>query len=235
MTPKRWLLLAAVPLAAALGYAGYLWVELRGSRGDLVRLAAELGVRPGLAVAEIGAGRGAWTVEVARMVGDSGHVYSTELDPARLERIREAVAGAGLSNVEVIAGAAGATNLPAGCCDAVFMRTVYHHFTLPHAMNRDLHRALREGGTLAVVDFEPTGAWMQRFRLFRAPGSVPAARGGHGILARIVEEELRAAGFVTGRTVPRWSRGLFLVTAHKPSASAGASGTGTVRTSHLMQ
>ena len=216
---KRWLLLPLGILAALLGaYAGYLWLELRGQPEDLARLAAELDIRPGMTVAEIGAGRGAWTVEIARHVGPSGRVYSTELDPRRLEQIRAAVTQAGLANVLVLESAAGTAHLPAGCCDAVFMRTVYHHLTQPHAMNRDLHRALRPGGVIGIVDFEPAGPWQWYYRLRRRmPQGVPADRGGHGIRARQVEEELRAAGFVPERTIRRWSRGLFLVTARRPA------------------
>lgn len=213
---RRWLLLPLVLVALLLAYGGFVWAELRGQPEDLSRLARELGIRPGMTVAEIGAGEGEWTVETARLVGPSGRVFSTELDPDRLDRIREAVREAGLANVEVVRGAAGSTNLPAGCCDAIFMRTVYHHFTQPHAMTRDLHRALRPGGTIGIVDFEPTGAWQWYFRLRRRlPEGVPADRGGHGIAAALVEEELRAAGFVPGRSVRRWSGGLFLVTAGK--------------------
>jgi SAM-dependent methyltransferase len=45
--------------------------------------------------------------------------------------------------------------LPSGSCDAIFMRGVYHHFTAPQQMNGSLFRALRPGGTLAVIDFPP--------------------------------------------------------------------------------
>lgn len=218
---RRWLLIPVAVVVGLLAYAGFLWFALRGGPEDLSRLASELGVRPGMTVAEIGAGKGRWTVEMARLVGPSGRVYSTELNPERLDQIREAVREAGLSNVEIVAGSTGSTSLPADCCDAIFMRTVYHHFTQPHAMNRDLHRALREGGAIGIVDFEPTGLWQWAFRLRRRiPEGVPSDRGGHGIPIGLVEEELQAAGFVPDRRVPGWSRGLFLVTARKPHENA---------------
>jgi ubiquinone/menaquinone biosynthesis C-methylase UbiE len=108
-------------------------------------------------VAEVGAGTGWLTVEVARRVGESGRIYSTELNPRRLGQIREAVADAGLTNVIVTEAVERASNLPAGCCDAVFMRRVYHHFDDPSAILRDLRDALVDGGRLVIIEFESSG------------------------------------------------------------------------------
>jgi SAM-dependent methyltransferase len=220
---RRLGLLLALIVAALVAHGHHVWSELRGADDDLPRLARGLGIAPGMTVAEIGAGKGAWTVEIARFVGPTGRVYSTELSPQRLDQVRAAVADAGLRNVVVVQAAAGATNLPARCCDAIFMRTVYHHLTQPHAINTDVHRALRPGGRIGVVDFEPGGLWQWYFRLRgRAPGGaptgVPADRGEHGVRPVLVEEELRAAGFVLEKTERRWSRGLFLVVARAPDA-----------------
>jgi predicted methyltransferase len=119
-----------------------------------------------------------------------------------------------LSNVGVIEGAAISTNLPNGCCDAIFMRDVYHHLTNADQINTSVFAALKPGGRLAVIDFEP------------APGSelpkgVPANRGGHGIQPSLVVTEVAATGLRHVSTVAKWPPGdtrysFFLVLFQKP-------------------
>jgi len=91
------LLIAAI---VALVLVGLLAVSL-GPPGDreVARLVDVLELRGGMAVGEIGAGAGALTIAVARRVGPTGHVFSTELNADRLDQIRAAVAEAGLANV----------------------------------------------------------------------------------------------------------------------------------------
>jgi predicted methyltransferase len=119
----------------------------------------------------------------------------------------------GLTNVTVIQGAAGSTNLPPECCDALFMRDVYHHVTDVEAFNKSLFASLKPGGRLAILDFRPDPG----SKLF--PG-VPANREGHGIKPNLVEDELKAAGFTHVETIERWPPGdknpLFLVLFTKP-------------------
>lgn len=95
---------------------------------DLHRLAALLQIEPGMTVAEIGAGAGRATVFMANQVGSRGKIFSTEIDEGRLADIRERAAEAGVLNVTALLGAARETNLPADCCDAIFLVKVYHHF-----------------------------------------------------------------------------------------------------------
>src|SRR5215470_3311891 len=99
-------------------------------------VAQALGLKPGMVVAEVGAGKGATTVEVAKIVGPSGRVYSTEVDPKLVNAIKRAVEKAGLTNVEVKDVSQTDTSLPENCCDVIFMRGVYHHFTNPDVMDR---------------------------------------------------------------------------------------------------
>jgi ubiquinone/menaquinone biosynthesis C-methylase UbiE len=152
---------------------------------DAARLIDALRVRPGMSVAEIGAGDGGLTVAVAKAVGPTGRFYSTELDKNRMEAIRRATDG--MPQVSVIEAGAAETNLPEGCCDAIFMRDVYHHFTDAAAMNRSLMNSLKPGGLLAIYDFAP--------RSGREAG--PDERGGsvHGITFKTLEAELKEAGF----------------------------------------
>lgn len=127
----------------------------RSRLAEVSRLTELLSLREGMTVAEIGAGTGWFTVEVARRVGQSGRVYSTELSADRLNDVRQAVAAAELLNVTVLEAGEQITHLPAECCDAIFMRRVYHHLSAPSAILTSIHEALRPGGRLAIIDFRP--------------------------------------------------------------------------------
>jgi precorrin-6B methylase 2 len=142
----------AVLVAAA---ATAFLLAQRSRRTEVNRLAELLSLREGMTVAEIGAGTGWLTVEVARRVGLAGRVYSTEISADRLRDIRQAAAAAELSNVIVLEAREQATGLPSGCCDAIFMRRVYHHLSAPSAVLTSIHEALRPGGRLVIIDFLP--------------------------------------------------------------------------------
>lgn len=126
-------------------------------RAEMDRLAQLLQLHDGMAVAEIGAGVGWLTVDVARRVGLSGRVYSTELNRARLDDIRKAVAEAGLTNVTVIEAGERTTHLPHLCCDAIFMRRVYHHLGDPSGIMNSIREALAPGGRLVIIEFDADG------------------------------------------------------------------------------
>ena len=144
-----------------LGGAAVVILLLVFTRGDdeteVERLAQVLDLQPGDSVADIGAGDGWLSIEIATLVGESGHVFATELAPDRRDAIRAAVAAAGLGNVTVVEAGEHETNLAPGCCDAIFMRRVYHHLTDPAATNASLHAALKPGGRLAIVELEFSG------------------------------------------------------------------------------
>ena len=141
------------------------------SAADAARLVQALNIRAGSVVAELGAGDGALSVAIARIVGEQGRVYSTELARASVEKIQAAAAE--LKNVTVVEGAPTRTNLPEQCCDAIFMRDVYHHFTQPQAMNASVLAALKPGGALGVLDFGPPPGRLARTS--RGPASTIAA------------------------------------------------------------
>ena len=183
---KHSLLLIATAFAVS---AASVCTLAQDNARDLQRLVTATGAAPGMTVGEIGAGTGALTVLMSGHVGAGGRVYSTELNEERLDEIRKATAAASLTNVTVLLAGAEATNLPAACCDVIFMRNVYHHFANPAAVNRSLHASLKPGGRLAIIDFQPRGS------RDAATPSERASDGTHGVRAEVVATELEAAGF----------------------------------------
>ncbi len=161
------------------------------------RIAGVLRLERGMSVADVGAGDGEFSVELAHHVGDGGRVFATEVDDEELEKIRARVRSEDLSNVTVVRGDQETIGLEEGCCDAILLRLVYHHFTEPDRMRADLRRALRANALLAVVDITPQKNWRE------LPG-VPD-RGGHGIGPDGLIAEMVADGFEVVEQVDEWN------------------------------
>jgi ubiquinone/menaquinone biosynthesis C-methylase UbiE len=153
--------------------------------------------KPGTITADIGAGDGQYSFAAVEYVGAGGKVYATEIDAKKLKELRAEVAKRKLQNVVVVESKEADTNLPAACCDAIFLRHVYHHLTKPAEFDAQLVRSLKSGGRLAIIDFPP------RAGLDPVEG-VPANRGGHGIPQKILIEELTAAGLQMVKVVNDW-------------------------------
>jgi ubiquinone/menaquinone biosynthesis C-methylase UbiE len=180
-------------------------VGVRGNAaGEIARLAELMGWRAGTVVADIGAGDGKYTFAAVKRVGATGRVYATEIDAEKLAELRSEVAKRKLANVIVVESKEADTNLPAGCCDAIFLRRVYHHLTKPVEFDAGLVRSLKSGGRLAIIDFAP------RAGLEPVEG-VPGNRGGHGIPEKIVIEELSAAGLQVAKIVNDWPEDSYCV------------------------
>jgi ubiquinone/menaquinone biosynthesis C-methylase UbiE len=193
MKKKRLML---VGLACALG-AAFL-AQVRGdAAGEIGRLAELMGWKAGTVVADIGAGDGSYAFAAAGRVGAAGRVYATEIDAKKLAELREEVAKRKLTNVIVVESKEADTNLPAGCCDAIFLRRVYHHLTKPAEFDAGLVRSLKSGGRLAIIDF-PAREGLEPVE------GVPSNRGGHGIPEKIVIEELKAAGLRVEKIAEDW-------------------------------
>ena len=188
-------------------------IERAQAEREVPRLAEVLELKPGMTVADVGAGGGAITVVLGKWIG-SGRVFATDIGALQLQLIRDYVMREGLSNVTVIEGRASSTNLPDGCCDAIFLRDVYHHLTDPESFNKSLHASLKPGGRLAVLDFRPEPG-------SKTPAGVPASREGHGIGPSMIISEVAAAGLTYSNTIEKWPQGdekspIFLLLFRKP-------------------
>jgi ubiquinone/menaquinone biosynthesis C-methylase UbiE len=184
---QRFITLLVISLLSAAGLPAQ---SARENTADAEWLVKVLEIRPGTIVGEIGAGSGELTFAIARAVGDSGRVFSNELNKDRVKAIERQAEQAGVKNVSVVEGRQLETNFPDECCDAIFMRNVYHHFGDPPAMNASLLKSLKPGGRLAVIDFTPPPP---------PGGENPPGRRGednhHGITLATLEREVKAAGF----------------------------------------
>jgi ubiquinone/menaquinone biosynthesis C-methylase UbiE len=171
--------------------------QIKLSDIEVRRLVNLLSLQPGMRIADVGAGLGAWSLRFAQWTGPAGHVYATDIGEEQLAALRSLVTRERLSNVTIITGATDSTNLPAECCDVILTRNVFHYFTEPAAMIRSFAASLKPGGRLAIVDFPPRPGTP-------LPPGVPANRGGVGVPPDVVEAEVGVLlKHVT--TVPNWA------------------------------
>jgi ubiquinone/menaquinone biosynthesis C-methylase UbiE len=173
--------------------------QIKAAELELPELMKLFELKPGMTVADVGAGFGAWTMQFSKAVGPSGRVYATDIGAPQLAALRDAVKREGLTNVTVLEGAVATTNLPASCCDAILIRDAYHHLTQPDAIVKSLAAALKPGARLAVIDFPPRAK-------SEVPSGVPADRLGHGVPPEVVQREVGSV-LKHERTISTWAPG----------------------------
>ncbi len=117
------------------------------------RVIAALGLKPGQAVADIGAGTGYFSVRLAKSAA-APKVYAADIEPAMVKYVQDRAAGEGLKNVTAVLAAADTPNLPEPV-DVVLIVDTYHHIGGREAYFRRLAKSLRRGGRVAIVDFKP--------------------------------------------------------------------------------
>jgi ubiquinone/menaquinone biosynthesis C-methylase UbiE len=201
MNRRRWLVSALGAVSALVFFSllgGLISAAAPGQRQEITRLAELMQWKAGTIVADIGAGDGSYSFAAAEKVGLTGRVYATEIDLEKLKQLRADVSKRKLSNVTVVEGAADDTKLPSDCCDAIYLRHVYHHITQPEEFDKNLVRSLKPGARLAIIDFPPND------NLDSVEG-VPKNRGGHGIPQKIMVDELTSAGLQVEKVVSDWS------------------------------
>jgi ubiquinone/menaquinone biosynthesis C-methylase UbiE len=112
-------------------------------------------LRPGDAVADIGAGTGLFTQLFAAQVGPKGTVYAVDIGPAFVKYIADQAKQHGQEQViKTVLNTADSAELPPVSIDVAFICNTYHHFEHPERMLASIHRALRPSGRLVVIDFD---------------------------------------------------------------------------------
>jgi len=113
-----------------------------------------LHLEPGMMVAEVGAGTGYFTRQIAGLVAPEGKVLAVDIIPEFLEELATRAEAAGIDNIEVILGDLTDPKLPQDSVDLIFLGDSYHHFGEPIPMLQHMRAALKPGGRMAIVDWE---------------------------------------------------------------------------------
>jgi len=115
---------------------------------------AEIGLKPGITFADIGCGQGFFTIPAAKIVGKSGKVYASDISKINIQKLREKVDAAGLTNVIMETGKAEDLILCNACADIVFFGIVLHDFENPSKVLTNAHSMLKKTGKLVDLDWK---------------------------------------------------------------------------------
>ena len=155
--------------------------EVYVKRDEIV---AASGVKPGMTVADIGAGTGLFTMLFADAVKPGGNVVAVDISPAFVEYIQQTAKKRRVRNVTAVLTDGVDVPLPEASVDLAYLSDVYHHFEHPAETLASIRKVLKPGGRMVVVDYE------------RIPGVTPAARMEHLRLdKKTAISEIEAAGF----------------------------------------
>jgi ubiquinone/menaquinone biosynthesis C-methylase UbiE len=137
--------------------------EVYTMRHDVV---AALNIKPGMRIADIGAGTGFYSLLFAEKTGPDGLVYAVDIAEDFVQAIEKRAAHVGASNLRGIINNGRESGLAPQSIDLAFICDTYHHFEYPQTMMRSIDRALSAHGEVVIIDFrkEPdiSNAWVQR-------------------------------------------------------------------------
>ncbi len=142
-------------IAQMMGFDGAAWLERterqKEERADL--LMAELALKPGMDVADVGAGTGYYSRRLALQVGPEGKVFAIEVQPQMLRVLETTAKRPGYGNIVPVLGAEENVNLPEASIDLAIMVDVYHELAYPHEVLTSIVRAVRPGGRVVFVEY----------------------------------------------------------------------------------
>ena len=172
--------------------------DTRERVGEAARVMQLLGIRPSMAVADIGAGSGYYTVRLAQRVGPAGRVFAEDIMPDYLAGLQRRVAAEKLGNVTLTLGEAHDPRLPPASVDVALLVHMYHEIDQPFGLLVNLLPALRPGGRVAILDAD-------------------RATSQHGTPPALLECELRAVGYHQAAFYPLEGGATYLAVFTPPS------------------
>lgn len=142
-------------IAPTMGIGGADWLERSEREGEEHPDDAldALNIKPGMLVADVGAGTGYITARLAKRVGPTGKVFATDIQPEMLSRLREKLDREHVTNVEPVLSTQADPKLPAGKLDLILMVDVYHELTQPQRVLRKMKESLKPGGRLVLIEY----------------------------------------------------------------------------------
>lgn len=157
------------------------------------------GIKPGMTVADIGAGEGYYTVRLARRVGPTGRVLAEDIMPETIDALGRRINREDWKNVSVKLGTVDDPKLPADSFDRVMMVHMYHEISEPYAFLWHLFPALKKDGEIIVVDADrPTDQ--------------------HGTPPRLLSCEFAAVGYRLEQMIPKPTAGGYMARFRKIAA-----------------
>jgi SAM-dependent methyltransferase len=142
-------------IAGVMGMAGADWLVRpeREAEEHPDEAIEALNLRPGMTVADIGAGVGYMTLRMARKVGPTGHVYGVDIQRGMLDLLQKNAKAADLTNIESVLSDPVDPKLPEGRIDLALLVDVYHEVAEPQKFIRNLRKALKPDGRLVLLEY----------------------------------------------------------------------------------
>ena len=142
-------------IATTMHWSGAEWL-IRDEREREERCSmmwANLGIKPGMTICDMGCGNGFHALKLAQMTGPNGTVYGVDIQPQMLKLMRERMEKSGLDNITPVLGSVHNPRLPPNSLDLVLMVDVYHEFSHPELMLKALRRSLKKDGLIVLVEY----------------------------------------------------------------------------------
>jgi ubiquinone/menaquinone biosynthesis C-methylase UbiE len=168
-----------------------------------------LGIRPGMVVADVGAGTGYMSLRLAKRVGPAGRVYANDIQPEMLRRLQQNAAKAKITNIEPVLGEEADPKLPAGRMDLVLLVDVYHEFSEPRKMLDKIRESLKPDGRLVLLEYR------------KEDPNVPILPE-HKMSVAEVKAELEPQGFALSQVIETLPRQHILILTKAAAAKAAA-------------
>ncbi len=124
----------------------------RDAHGEAERVLSRLDVKPGMRVADVGAGDGYYTVRLAKRLGPGATIYAEDVTQSYLDRLAARLARERIAEVTLVHGTPSDPRLPAQSIDLALLVHMYHEIEQPYEFVYRLHAALATGGRVAIID-----------------------------------------------------------------------------------
>jgi len=193
------------PIAHVMGAGGADWLDRpeRQTEENIARALDDLHLKPGMIVADIGAGTGYYSIRIARLVAPAGKVIAVDIQPEMLSRLRKEASAANVKNIETVLGTESDPKLPPGALDLVVMVDVYHELSEPQQVLGHIRHALKPHGQLVLLEYR------------KEDPKIPI-RSEHKMSLQDVRAEIQPEGFAFERSIENlpWQHVIFF----KPSS-----------------
>jgi ubiquinone/menaquinone biosynthesis C-methylase UbiE len=176
--------------APVMGVGGAGWLE-RPEREDEEapsKALDALELKPGMVVADIGAGSGYYSSRIAKRVGPTGRVYATDIQQGMIEILDRRIKSEGLTNITTVLGGMDDPRLPPDSIDLAIMVDVYHELQQPQIFLQRLKGAFKPNGRLVLLEFR------------KEDPKVPILEV-HKMSVAEVKQEMEAEGFVLDKVI----------------------------------
>jgi ubiquinone/menaquinone biosynthesis C-methylase UbiE len=141
-------------IAQVMSHYGIDWLEReeREMEENTSLLLKNLAVKPGMIIADIGAGSGYHSALLSKMVG-SGKVFAVDVEPEMIVYLNERIKQEKLSHIVPVLSTEQKLSFPENTIDMMLLVDVYHEFSYPYEMALSMLAALKPGGKLVLVEF----------------------------------------------------------------------------------